>query len=278
MPIWKYSGFGSSLLAFLMGTVMPVGSAQAQSAGTVGAVNKDATGTPPGRPAQPLEIGRSVVQNEQIQTNANGTAHIIFNDRSALNIGRNSTVVIDNFVYNPNAGAGSQTLSLSRGAARFVGGQVSHTSGVNVRTPVVTIGVRGGNITVLQRVQNGQAASVVMVHNGIARLTNALGTQSVRTGYQLIVVRGVPMGEPTRIDVALLREATRQLTSTGAQTGGAIRRPNDSEAARNQIGTPRAPVRTPSFDLPAAGDDLVRSLTTTKNQPPSPPNPDVYGP
>jgi hypothetical protein len=262
MPKWKISGFGSGLLTFLIGAVGSIGPAGAQVAGTVGAVNQDATGAPPGGGARPLNVGNSVVQNEHIRTDANGTAHIMFNDRSALNVGRNSNVVIDKFVYQPNAGAGNQAISLTRGAMRFVGGQISHGSETTVKTPAASIGVRGGNVTI---VLEGHDEVVVMVHNGVAIVTNEFGSLTVRTGFQLIVQRGAPLGQPTRISLERLREATRRLASIGRQTGGAHRLPTESDAARNEIGSRRAPTQTPSFDLPAAGDNIARGKAMTED-------------
>lgn len=265
MPIWRYNGLGSGLLAFLMSTVMPVGKADAQAVGKVGSVNPNATGTPPGRSATPLAIGRGIVRNERIQTNDNGTAQIMFDDRSALNVGRNSTVTVDRFVY--SGGEGSQALTLARGAARFVGGNVSHGGGSSVNTPVATVGIRGGNVTILHLGSN----TTVMVHNGIALVATQSGSQTLRAGFQIVVGPGGFLGGPTRINMQTLREATRLLASIGRQTGGAVRLPQDADAARNQIGTPRAPARTPNFDLPAAGDQLIRGRTTTENQPETPP-------
>jgi len=267
MPTWKYTGFGSGLIAFLMGTVAAVGSAGAQAVGSVGAVNTNATGTPPGKTAKALGLGQSVVQNEKLQTDATGSTQILFSDRSALNVGRNSTVVVDRFVYDAAAGAGDMSLSLARGAARFVGGQVSHSSGATLKTPVATIGVRGGNITVLHDVRpNAQGATIVMAHNGSVRVTNALGGQTLRAGFQVVVTAGSPPGEPTPIDMNALRFATQQLASQGGQRGGAATPPTDANAARHKIGETRAQTRAPNFDLPAAGDDAVRGFTNTKNQ------------
>jgi hypothetical protein len=255
MPTWKFSGFGSSLLSFLISTVTPIGYAAAQGVGTVGAVNKDATGAAPGHSAKTLEIGQSVVQKERIQTDVNGTAHIMFNDRSALNVGRNSSIVIDSFVYDASAGAGRQIVTLAQGAARFVGGQISHSSETTIKTPAASIGVRGGNVTVIRERSGG---TVVMVHNGSATVTTSSGIQTLRTGFQLIIQSGGPLGEPTRIGLDRLRDATRQLASSGRQTGGAQKPPTSKDALRHAIGSKRAPAQAPSFDLPAAGDDIVR--------------------
>jgi len=260
MPKWKFGGFGTGFLTFLIGSVSV---AEAEVAGVVGAVNTNAHGTPPGGASRGLSVGSDVVQKERIQTDADGTAHIMFNDRSALNIGRNSSIVIDNFVYNPGA-SGQQSITLARGALRFVGGQISHSTEATVKTPAASIGVRGGNVTI---VMEAQGHVVVMVHNGVAVVSNDFGSLTLRTGFQLIVVPGAPLGEPTRISLEYLREATRRLASVGAQKGGSLQPPTDADAARNDIGLHRAPTISPNIDLPSAGDDLLRGKTTTQTKP-----------
>jgi FecR protein len=262
MAMWRFSNWGSSFVAFLMGTTAAVQSADAQSAGTIGAVNRDANSQPPGGATRGISVGQGVVQNERITTDASGTVNVMFNDRSALNVGRNASVVIDKFVYNPSAGAGEMAVSMSRGVARFVGGQVSHTSGATMKTPAATIGVRGGNITV----GHAGAVTTVLVHSGSATVTTSVGQLVLRVGQQVSVTRDGALAAATPIDIDQLRTYTRQLTSQGRQVGGAVRSPTDAQAARNQVGISRPAVQTPNFDLPAAGDDLVRGLAQTRNQ------------
>jgi hypothetical protein len=230
----------------------------AQTAGSVGAVNRDATGAPPSKKPRDLSVGQAIVQNERIRTNANGTVHLIFNDRSALNIGRNANVVIDQFVYDPAAGAGDMTLTLAKGAARFVGGQISHTRGANLKTPVAAIGIRGGNISLVHDDPEAPGQTTVFVHHGIATISNALGTTTVRAGFQITVSNNAPPANPTPINRAALKNVTLRLASQGTQTGGADQRPEDSDASRNQIGTPRLPMDTPDLDLDGLGDELNR--------------------
>jgi hypothetical protein len=73
-----------------------------------------------------LRIGTRVVHKERIQTTAEGTVQLLFIDKTTLNIGPNSNLVIDSFVYDPSAGTGKIATSLTKGALRFVGGQLSH--------------------------------------------------------------------------------------------------------------------------------------------------------
>jgi hypothetical protein len=125
----------------------PVGDALAQSAtpvGTVAAVKPDAFGTAPGAAEQTLVIGAGLVENEKIRTSADGTANVIFADRSTLTVGKRSEVVLDKFVYDPASGSGGLAIDLAQGALRFVGGKLSKGGNVEVKTPTATMTVRGG--------------------------------------------------------------------------------------------------------------------------------------
>jgi len=120
--------------------------AQAQDVpiGTVAAVKPDAFGAAPNAAEQTLAIGAGLVENEKIRTTADGTANVIFADRSTLTVGKNSEVVLDKFVYDPNSKSGGIALNLTQGALRFVGGQLSKTGNVQVKMPTSTMTIRGG--------------------------------------------------------------------------------------------------------------------------------------
>lgn len=127
---------GASLL------MSPLG-ALADSVGTAAAVKPASTGTPPGGAARTIQVGTGIVARERIQTTGTGSLQVMFNDKSTLTIGPNSNLVIDDFVYNPGGG-GKFAASLTKGALRFVGGQISHTAGATINTPVASLGIRGG--------------------------------------------------------------------------------------------------------------------------------------
>src|SRR6185436_13039903 len=48
------------------------------------------------------------------------------------------------FVYDPASGVGRLSASMASGVVRFVGGKISKTGEVQVKTPTATIGIRGG--------------------------------------------------------------------------------------------------------------------------------------
>ncbi len=102
-------------------------------------------GYPPSGVPRRLVLGQDVVFNERITTEAGGQTQILFVDESTLSVGPNANMVIDQFVYDPNAGTGKFAASLTRGVFRFVGGKLSkQDNAVTMRTPTATIGIRGG--------------------------------------------------------------------------------------------------------------------------------------
>ena len=138
----------AQLSVLLAGTALGVGPSFGQTVGKAAAVNPSSTGVPPGGGSRVLRLGSEVVYKERIQTSASGSLQVLFLDKTTLNIGPNSDLVIDEYVYDPNTGTGRMTASLAKGVVRFVGGQVSHTGGATVRTPAASIGIRGGSATI----------------------------------------------------------------------------------------------------------------------------------
>lgn len=234
----------------------------AQAAGKVSAVNIAATGTPPGARSRTLALGANVVQRERIQTDARGSAQITFADRASMSIGSNSSVVIDQFVFSGGAGGGAMAATMTRGALRFVGGQISHTSGATVKTPVATIGVRGGVVTiVIEDGPDGRPRLRVINHFGVATVTNGAGSFIIsRSGFQALVGSpDLPPGDGGVISQDMLKQIMDRMTSRPGQNGGSSNPPNNQAASRNGIGKTRHAVETPNIDPHAAADDIARS-------------------
>jgi hypothetical protein len=233
-------------------TLVVVTPLKAQNVGRVGAVNKDATGTPPGNASRMLAIGTNVVHKERIQTSAQGSTQILFPDTSMLNVGRNSSIVIDEYVYDPNAGTGKMVASVGKGVLRFVGGQISHTAGVTINTPVATLGIRGGVATIVYPITANYAAAdpnvanckgeLIVGHVGSSTIKNSTGSATVRPGFATCVTGpNDPIPEPFRVSDALLAQIMTNLTSKPGQTGGAIDLPTDSMASRQGLGASTLP-------------------------------------
>ena len=125
------------------GALLPT-CAWSEDVGAAAAVKPSSTGTPPGGNSRTLDIGARIASQERIHTDGTGSLQVMFLDKTTLTIGPSSDLVVDQFVYNPSASTGQFAASLSKGALRFVGGQISHNIGATINTPAATIGIRGG--------------------------------------------------------------------------------------------------------------------------------------
>jgi len=146
--------------------------ASAQQVGTATAVNPLSESTPPGGTTAPLMVGAHIVHKERVHTTPAGTAQLLFTDKSSMSIAPNTDIVIDEYVYDPNANSGHMLVSLTKGALRFVGGQLSHQGEATITTSAANIGIRGGTVTVIQ----GQNGTKVINVAGIIKIVNGAGT------------------------------------------------------------------------------------------------------
>src|ERR1700730_989385 len=146
--------------------------ASAQQVGTATAVNPLSESTPPGGTTAPLMVGAHIVHKERVHTTPAGTVQLLFTDKSSMSIAPNTDIVIDEYVYDPNANNGHMLVSLTKGALRFVGGQLSHQGEASITTSAANIGIRGGTVTVIQ----GQNGVKVINVSGIIKIVNGAGT------------------------------------------------------------------------------------------------------
>jgi hypothetical protein len=140
--------FKSIALAFAtaLAAVAPVTVKQvmAQQIGTATAVNPSTEATPPGGSTTTLTIGARVLHKERIHTSPTGSVQLLFLDKSTLSIAPNTSLVIDEFVYDPAANSGHMLTKLTQGTLQYIGGQLSHRGAVTIQTPAAVIGIRGG--------------------------------------------------------------------------------------------------------------------------------------
>ncbi|WP_206419732.1 FecR domain-containing protein, partial [Minwuia thermotolerans] len=109
-----------------------------------------------------LSAGDPVYQDDVIETAAGGACGLRFNDDTTFSIGQDARMVIDDFVYDPSAGTGSAVMNVLQGSFSFVSGQVAQSGddALQVKTPVLTIGIRGTYVTG-QGAQEGEESEVV---------------------------------------------------------------------------------------------------------------------
>jgi hypothetical protein len=94
-----------------------------------------------------IDSGSAVFGKEIVKTNPDSTAKIVLKDNTNLNVGPNSSLTLDKFVFNGENDYQKAAFNLPKGALRFTSGQ-SDKRAYEMKTPVGTIGVRGTQYTV----------------------------------------------------------------------------------------------------------------------------------
>jgi hypothetical protein len=203
--------------------------------GVTGAVNPAAAGTPPGAETRALTVGSDIIFRERVVTTTDGQAQILFLDQSSLLIGPNSTVVIDEFVYDPATNKGNMAATLTQGSFRYIGGKLSKQGNATLKTPVATLGIRGSDVTVdynaLTRLMN-----VVTTH-GSASLRTATGSVDLRGGFG-VTVSGLEarLSVPTALTADRIAAANRPFEGLSGRSAGAGKPPTDRDVAQSGLG------------------------------------------
>lgn len=87
--------------------------------------------------------GTVVEQNDKVETK-NGKVKIVFRDDTQVSVTEHSSLIIDDFVYDPNTKAGKLGLKAAAGTVRYVSGAIAKDpKAVNIKTPTAAIAVRG---------------------------------------------------------------------------------------------------------------------------------------
>lgn len=185
--------------------------------------------------------------------------------------------------------------SVSKGVLRFVGGQISHTTGVTINTPTSTLGVRGGVLTIMYPIPPGFGAGdpnlagakgeLVIGHVGVTVISNNTGSVTLQPGFATFVTGpNDPIPPPFRISDLTLAQIMALLTSKPGQSGGAIDLPTDQMATRQGYGNTNLPhANNPPgtdplgyFSIFNAGDTVAKNKSQTDQTgqtvpPPTPP-------
>ena len=92
-----------------------------------------------------VATGTPIETNDKVETK-NGVVNIKFKDDTTVKVTENSTLIIDDFVYDPkNAAGGKLGLKAAAGTVRYVSGNIAHNNpnSVKINTPTAAIAVRG---------------------------------------------------------------------------------------------------------------------------------------
>jgi hypothetical protein len=225
---------GKFIIVPLAAALIATGPALAQQVGTATAVNPVSESTPPGGSTDKLTVGARVMHNERIHTSSSGSAQLLFLDKSSLSIAPNTSLVIDDFVYDSASNRGHMLTRLTQGTLQYIGGQLSHQGAVTINTPAVAVGIRGGTVTI----NHGANGTQITNQYGTLTLTNGAGTTVVtQPGYTVMVAnwKSLP-GQPMRVTAAEVDRNIKKLSSLFGQDGG-VRGLKRIDTARLSCGT-----------------------------------------
>jgi hypothetical protein len=90
-----------------------------------------------------ISKGTQIKVNDKVETK-NGKVKIVFKDDTNVTVTESSSLVIDDFVYDPKSGAGKLGLKAAAGTVRYVSGSIAKDpKNVKINTPTAAIAVRG---------------------------------------------------------------------------------------------------------------------------------------
>jgi len=213
--------FRSSKFAFLaIAAVLLALPATSQQVGVTSSSAGEPRGTPPAQNERILRVGIDIQASERVRTGVNDRAHLVFLDGSALTVGVDSDLVIDRFVYDPNAKVGDIAMTATQGAFRFVGGAISKKNEVTIRTPGAEIGIRGG--IALLTIGSNSVTTATFLFGEFLRVSNPMGTSKAsRYNSQIAARRGSAPTAPVVLPPHSL-EAYLKLFEDSQNTGKVI--------------------------------------------------------
>lgn len=118
--------------------------------------------------------GTVVEMNDRIETR-NGRVKVIFKDATAVTVTESSTLVIDDFVYDPASGSGKLGLKAAAGTVRYVSGAIARDpKNVKINTPTAAITVRGTDF--VMAVGETGASMIMLMPTCESEIVNLRGT------------------------------------------------------------------------------------------------------
>jgi hypothetical protein len=181
-------------------------------AGVTGAVQGRVLLQSPARQTSIDQVGsgQDVVMGDAVNTRSQARLQIMLLDQTAITMGENASLVIDEFVYDPDNADAALSASVTQGAFRLVTGGVARNNpdGTTVKLPSAVLTIRGtttqgncdssGCIVALSGTgdQNsaGKKPSQVLIESGKDRKILK------RAGFFVVITPDGTITEPERLD------------------------------------------------------------------------------
>lgn len=210
MRTMQYRNLALGLLVAL--APLPASAKLGDAAGVTGAVQGEARLESPARQTTVEQVasGEDVVMGDAVSTRTKSRLQIMLLDQTAITMGENASLVIDEFVYDPDNAGAALSASVTQGAFRLVTGGVARNNpeGTKVKLPSAVLTIRGtttegncdstGCIVVLSGTgdQNsaGKKPSQILIESD-------KGSKVLkRTGFFVLIGPDGTISEPERLD------------------------------------------------------------------------------
>lgn len=184
-----------------------------------------------GKDSVTIAKGTVIQTNDKIETK-NGKVKITFKDNTTVSVTEHSSLVIDDFVYDPkNAQGGKLGLKATGGAVRYVSGAIAgaNPNAVKINTPTAAIAVRGTDF--VMAVNEVGASTVILMpqcvgdecKSGAIDVTSGPSTINMNRPYQATMVEtaGAPPSPPITVNLFNTPVGTNLLVSPPPTMSGA---------------------------------------------------------
>jgi FecR protein len=156
----------SRYLAMVLGLMSSAAMADSQIGNVVQPDYTGATGarTVSSAALEELHFNRDVFAGETVKTPTDGSTVIKFQDQTQIQVGHNSTIVLDSFVYDPQTATSNGSIAFSKGVFRFISG-TANDKAVGLTTPTTTMAIRGTRVLI--NVGDGGSSDVGVVDGSV---------------------------------------------------------------------------------------------------------------
>jgi hypothetical protein len=93
--------------------------------------------------ATPLKLKDDIFLNDMLQTSANSSLGVTFNDSTTFNLTANARITVDSFVYEEGGKSNAALFNVAKGTVAFVAAAVAKSGDMKISTPTATLGIRG---------------------------------------------------------------------------------------------------------------------------------------
>lgn len=216
-------------------TAAPQPAASDEPIGNVATLTGAASVTRNHQAPVPLKLKDDIYLNDVLNTSANSTLGVTFNDETTFNLTASASITVDNYVYEDGGKQNSALFDVTKGTVAFVASAVARTGDMKITTPAATLGIRGTTGLVEVNGADGGGHNIKLYPDADGRVghidvsdRNGARLGSLTQGSSGFVIRA---GAGGRITAAPLLISPQQM----ARDQGIVRQVHSAQAVGRQV-------------------------------------------